>query len=223
MAKIKLIACEVMHRELMELIRQSGIQVDLETLELGLHLYPAKLHQRLQDAILNVSAEDYDTILLAFGLCGGAAKGLNTGSVPVIMPRVHDCVPVLLGSIQRFNELREKVPGTFYLTRGLLEGEKSILGEYQSYCKKYGETKALKLYRAMYRNYTRLLYVKTTEPEDGASVQKALESAQRLDLSYEETDWDGNYLKQLIAGPWDTELFITVPPHRVLEEEQFGL
>jgi hypothetical protein len=31
-------------------------------------------------------------VVLAYGLCGGATAGLRAGSIPLVVPRAHDCI-----------------------------------------------------------------------------------------------------------------------------------
>jgi hypothetical protein len=89
--RIKIIACEVMKEEL--LLIHTENKVDWHFVSMGLQTRPQKLHDEL-DSILETIAEDYDRVILGFGLCGGAMRGLKTESCTLTIPRVHDCIPV---------------------------------------------------------------------------------------------------------------------------------
>ncbi|MCE5285143.1 MAG: DUF1638 domain-containing protein [Pelosinus sp.] len=45
---------------------------------------------RREYASKNHCPQGFDKIILAFGLCGGAAKNLKAGDTELIMPKVHD-------------------------------------------------------------------------------------------------------------------------------------
>jgi|GEM_PF-4114837 len=65
--------------------------VDVELLERGLHDQPADLRAQLQARIDAASAEAYDAILLAYGLCGQATAGIRAplGGCRVVVPRAR--------------------------------------------------------------------------------------------------------------------------------------
>lgn len=91
---IKIIACEVMKEELLGITSKS--HVEYEFIPMKLHLYPQKLHKELQDILDHSSG--YLKFIMAFGLCGGATKNFKATDSPLIIPRVHDCLPLLLVS-----------------------------------------------------------------------------------------------------------------------------
>src|SRR5690348_11494835 len=115
--RIKIIACEVMKEELLAV--QSAENLEYEFISMGLHTYPEKLRKELQK-ILDESV-GYSRVILAFGLCGGAAKNLKASNFILTIPRVHDCIPIFLGSKERFEKLRKEEKGTFYHTCGWVE------------------------------------------------------------------------------------------------------
>ncbi|HML32425.1 DUF1638 domain-containing protein [Sporomusa sphaeroides] len=58
-------------------------------------------------------------VLLAYGLHGGAIKDLVTHDFTLIVPRVDDCIPLFLGSREKFAEA-SCIP-SFFLTAGWLK------------------------------------------------------------------------------------------------------
>lgn len=107
---MKIVACEVMKEELLSIA--AGDTTDLEFLPQGLHTHPEKLNKELQ-RLLDES-EGYERVVLAFGLCGGGAKDLKAGDFVLTVPRVHDCISLLLGSKKIYDGVRKKEPGTLY-------------------------------------------------------------------------------------------------------------
>ena len=86
--KLKLIACKVLFRELSRLAAESENQIDVTWLRQGYHNVPEKLRALLQAEIDAVESgedphsndlreEDFDAILIGYGLCSNAAAGLT--------------------------------------------------------------------------------------------------------------------------------------------------
>ncbi|RPH99922.1 MAG: DUF1638 domain-containing protein, partial [Zetaproteobacteria bacterium] len=61
-----------------------------------------------------------DAVVLAYGLCGGATAGLEARTVPVVLPRAHDCITLFLGSRERYATESAASP-TYWYVRDLLE------------------------------------------------------------------------------------------------------
>lgn len=67
-------------------------------LEQGLHDTPDGLRHRVQQAVGTLEAESETVIFLAYGLCGRGLTGVIGRTAALILPRVHDYIPVLLGA-----------------------------------------------------------------------------------------------------------------------------
>ncbi|WP_051296559.1 DUF1638 domain-containing protein [Anaeroarcus burkinensis] len=213
----KLIACEVMRRELEALSTQHDF--DCSFVSMDFHLYPQKLHQELQ-RLLDES-NSYDQVLLSFGLCGGAAKGLHAVHCPLIMPRVHDCLALLLGSRQRLAQLQQEEKGTFYLTDGWLITERNILADHKRHCERHGEQKAKRLLARMFDSYTRVLFVHTGNAPEDNSLAESQRIAELLGLQHLETKGSDSYLQALLQGPWPEEDFLRIPQGSFVQEDDF--
>ncbi|HEX9060377.1 MAG TPA: DUF1638 domain-containing protein [Clostridia bacterium] len=213
---IKIIACEVIKEEILA-VQKLG-NVDFEFVGMGFHLNPDKLKIELQ-RLLN-SGSGYSRIILSFGLCGGAAKGLKA-PVPLTIPRIHDCIPLILGSKRRFDELRSMENGTLYLSCGWMKGERSFLSEYNRTVEKYGEETALDIYKRMYDGYKRVLFVSTGSEKGCTCMEESKRIAGILNLKHETLCGDLSYIKKIVNGPWDDSDFINIEPGEVIKEEYF--
>ncbi|MDF2568957.1 MAG: hypothetical protein K0R55_561 [Sporomusa sp.] len=216
---VKIIACEVMKEELLS-VKTKEI-VEYEFVSMGLHLHPQKLHSELQ-RLLDLSV-GYEKVILAFGLCGGAARELKASDSPLIIPRVHDCIPVILGSRKRFEQFNQAEKGTFYLSCGWMITEKNILSEHQRIVKKHGEKKALRILSQMYDSYQRVLFIHTGCQEEQDSLRESRQIAELLTLRHETVQGDKTYIHKLVNGPWLQEEFIHIAPYEMVQEEQFGI
>ena len=90
----------------------------------GLHDRGARaMRAGLQAAIdeAEAQAEKYDAIALGYGLCGNGLAGLEARSVPLVLPRAHDCITLLMGSRARFESYFQDHPGVYYRSAGWVE------------------------------------------------------------------------------------------------------
>lgn len=228
--RLKLIACEILYRELCAAVARSVNQVDVEFLPKGLHdIGQAGMFGRLKEVLAAIDESKYDAVLLGYGLCSNGLLGLGARSVPLVVPRAHDCITLFLGSKERYLEYFQSHPGVYFKTSGWIErgdglaqfGNDTIqqqAGMSQSYedlVKKYGEDNARFLYDQlcnMLRNYTGLTFIEMGIEPDGRFEKRSREEAQERGWSYEKIDGSMSLIQALLDGPWDEARFLVVPP-----------
>ncbi len=111
-----LIACEVFRPELERLTRAMRNAPEVTYLEQGLHDTPDELRRRVQQAVDALEAKGETVIFLAYGLCGRGLTGVTGHTATLILPRVHDCIPVLLGATQEQANESSLGGGTYWLS-----------------------------------------------------------------------------------------------------------
>ena len=119
--KIKVIACGIFEKELEHLKGSASTELELCVLDAGLHAEPHKLRLLAQEEIDKAEGKGFDGIALLYGLCGRGISGLITHTVPLALPRVHDCIGMFLGSQQAYRKEFAEHPGTRYMTPGWFE------------------------------------------------------------------------------------------------------
>lgn len=217
--RIKVIACEVMQEEIEKLMPIP--EQDFEFVSMDFHLYPQKLKVELQRRI--DASKGYQKIILAFGLCGGAANGLISKTSELIIPRVHDCISIFCSSDTCNACTFEKEKGTFYLSNGWMITEKSILTDYQRIYKRLGEQKAKRMLKKMYDGYNKVLFIETTaEPKEEVFAQSK-EIAALFEAAYVTFNGQSAFIEKIIKGPWDEADFIILLPRQEIQEEAFGI
>lgn len=217
---VKIIACEVMKDELLAITPTQDVHFDF--LPMALHSKPENLNLELQKR-LNES-KGYVRVVLGFGLCGGGAKNLKASHCILTIPRVHDCIPLILGTRHQFDELRKEEAGTLYHTRGWLEGyngDRTILPDFQKTCEKYGEKKAAYLFKRIYEGYTRVLFIQIGHPRESSLRLQSMETAKKLDLKYQEVSGSMAYFEKIINGPYDDNNFVNIPVNERVDELSF--
>jgi hypothetical protein len=229
--RLKAIICEVFSREFEDILRRCAHQVDLEIVTMGLHDLGASMTSRLQERIDAADTSGYDAIVLGYALCGRGTDGLRAGRTPLVLPRAHDCIGVLMGSREQHHAYFESHPGVYYRSRGWIEfqkpehrlqpawaSERAKLGErrtLEELIAQYGEDNGKYLFEqftAYRRRYSGLTYISTSSRGEEESREKAREEARREGWYFEEVAGSRRLLEQLVKGQWSDEDFLMVPP-----------
>jgi hypothetical protein len=202
----KIIACATVAEEL----RLMGVpEGELLELEFGLHVYPEKLHETLQQEINSIPGEG--DIVLGYGLCSNAAVGLSSQSHRLIVPRVDDCIALFLGSRQEhLRRLREE-PGTYFLTKGWIKAAELPINDYIRMVEKYGQERALRVTKVMMANYKRVVLINTGNYRLDEFRAAAQSMADTLELNYEEIPGSNRMLHAMLDGVWDSEYIVVEP------------
>jgi hypothetical protein len=220
-----LIGCGVLLRELSDAIVHSPHLIDAQFLPAGLHDAGAKpMRQRIQEAVDAAEGKHYDAIALGYALCGTGLAGLRARSLPLVLPRAHDCITLLIGSRARYNEYFAANCGVYFRSIGWVERadelEEQISGigmscNLGSLIEKYGEDNGRFLYDQMMgytRSYGKLTFLKTGLEVDDTFRRRARAEAQGKGWIFEEADGSLALFRRLVAGDWEND-FLQVPPH----------
>lgn len=230
--RLKLIGCDVLYRELCAVVARSPHQVDIQFLSKGLHdLGGGPMSRRMQEEVDAVDAAAYDAIVFGYGLCGNGLAGLRARTIPLVIPRAHDCITIFLGSKERYLDYFNSHPGVYFKTSGWIErGGSSELSQgmmqqqgfaatREQLVAKYGEENAeyllgeLTRYKSAYSQFT---YIEMgVEPDDRFERRTRADAAAR-GWDFEKVTGSMALIEALVNGDWDETKFLVVPPgHRV--------
>lgn len=216
-SRLLVLACAVMERELLPF--QNG-RVDFRFLDYGLHLTPGNLTKVLQREIDQVPEGGYGGIVLGYGLCSNGVVGLQARNQPVVIPRVHDCISLFLGSSDRYQEEATKHPGTYYLTPGWIEKGETPLSKYHSYARSYDEHIAGWVLHEEMKHYTRILLIDTGISPMSLYREIARRNAEFLKVSFQELRGTSDFFQRLVTGSWGKD-FLIVDKGTCIKQEMF--
>jgi hypothetical protein len=213
-----LIACEVFRDEFEAV---SPPHVSRAYLPQGLHRTPGKMPAAIQEAIDGAPAAA-DAILLGYGLCSNGVVGVAARQAPIILPRVHDCIALLLGSRERYEAEVEACAGTYYITPGWAKyGRTSLTAYKEEYLPKYGEEDARYIAQECLKHYRRVALILHGAGDVEVGRAHAREFAETFGLAYAEIPGSLEYLRRLAQGPWDDGDFLQTPAGQAVSSAPF--
>jgi hypothetical protein len=226
------IGCAVLARECYYCAAISKNIIDLRILEQGLHdVGEDKMSSSLQREIDTIDPEKYEAILLAYGLCNHGIRNLHA-KIPLVVPRAHDCITLLMGSKETYMTYFHDNPGCFFRSVGWAERVDDDLsnpesttrqmgmGTYEEYVEQYGEENAKYLMETLgdhLRNYSKLTYIDTNLPLDKKYQKEAMDVAQEKAWTFSEVKGSTRLILDLMNGAWDNSDFLVVEPGKTIQ------
>lgn len=230
--RIHVIACGVLAIDIKRIGKELDLDLSFTFLEGGLHNNPTLLKQKLQAAIDTVSAKnDCERIVIGYGLCGNGAVGIAARNIPLVIPRVHDCIALFLGSDQEYKRQFTKYPGTYYISAGWYE--EKVQPESQKNCgafiadkivthdelvKNYGSENAGAIkdfVNSWQKNYQRAVFINTSAPGAATYETYAKEMAKSYGWKYEHIDGNCGLLRKVLLATSTTDEILFIPPQHI--------
>jgi hypothetical protein len=227
--RLQMIVCKVLQREAYHCAARSPNVVDIVLMEQGLHDEPDRLRREVQEALQrrrDVQNRPYDASLLGYGLCSNGTAGL-TAKIPVVIPRGHDCITLLLGSKDRYQEYFDTHRGVYWYSPGWIESSKQPGRErYEllltEYTEKYGPDNAqylMEVEQTWMKEYHWATFVDWDLVPDAGYKAYTQQCAAFLGWDYDEVQGDPGLMQRFVDGLWSREEFLIVEPGRRIAED----
>ena len=236
-SRYRLLSCNVFRRELLVVLGRTLNLVDPDFLELGLHEKPGALNEAVQSRIDAASEvifpgrARYDAILLGYGLCGNGIAGVEARSLPLVIPRAHDCCTVLLGSRADFLSRFGDNLSASWSSVGCIEGGDSYFRvsefgrtsesdlEYAQLVEKYGEENAAYARDILSQDSseTELRFIEIPETAGLGYAELMRNKALGEGRDFVLIPGSLRLLEGLVAGGWDEAEYLVVRPGERIE------
>ena len=228
------IGCGVLGIDIRRVAQRLGLEISGRFLEAALHNEPARLQLTLQGAIDEASQEgQFERIVIGYGICGRGTVGIEARRIPLVFPRVHDCIALFLGSDQAYRQEFSRYPGTYYVSAGWYEqkaqpisqkrggaylGDKKV--SLQQLTQKYGPEHAREIIdflNSWQGNYQRAAFIDTGAGQKNKYAQYARIMAQEFGWKYEQLEGDLALLTKMLQAQESTDEILVVPPGYVTQ------
>jgi hypothetical protein len=207
----RVLACRVFQPELTFL----GLaEPQIMYLDQGLHIHIDSLRDKISESISKIEEDPgVSQIILAYGYCGGGLEGLSAQRASLVVPLIHDCIPLLKGS--PLDSPDGRMQHSFYLSAGWVDNGRTPLVEYLEYSEKLGEEDAMWVAKEMLKGYSSVTLIEhqeITRPEHHAH---ASEVSKLFDLEYRSTPCDLVWLLNLLLAQPSDQVMVLEPGQRI--------
>jgi hypothetical protein len=232
MSQYVALTCSALARPIYSIAASVPAAISVQILDQGLHRVSESLRKKLQNHIDSVKPDEFDAILLVYGICGTSTLDLVARDTPLVISRVHDCIGLYLGSHKRYQKEFNAHPGTYWYSVDYMErkGDRGSLGSsfttdiddrYDEYVEKYGKDNAEYLMEVMGEwgsHYTRAAFIETGAPDGKKYEKMAKDQAERRGWKFENMQGNQRMLQMLLSGNWPEDEFLVVPPGHQIKQ-----
>jgi len=234
-----LLACKVLYREISLLTYNCENFIDVTYLQQGFHDTPDILRKLLQEEINRIETgndmyscrrregRDFDAILLGYGLCSNSICGLNSKKYPLVIPRAHDCITLLLGSKELYRQYFDAHSGgVYWYTPGWIEcamprGRETMEIKRSEYLKQYDEETADYLMLEEHKwleKYNICAYISWEDLNQEKHIEHTKACAEYLNMKFDQLRGTSSLMKDFIDGNWREEDFLVLEPGRSVQQ-----
>ncbi len=218
-----------MQREAYYCAARSKNVVDVVLMEQGLHNEPDRLRTEVQKALENthdIQGRSYDASLLGYGLCSNGIVGLSA-EIPIVVPRGHDCITLLLGSKDKYQEYFDSHRGVYWYSPGWIESDEQPSKEryeklLKEYKEKYGDDNAqylMEVEQNWIKEYNWATFIDWGLTDSSEYKNYTKRCAEFLHWNYNELKGSPVLMQKLIDGDWHESEFLVVKPGQKIGED----
>jgi len=150
-----------------------------------------------------------------------------SAEIPIVVPRGHDCITLLLGSKDRYQEYFDSHRGVYWYSPGWIESGKQpgkeryekLLEEYKE---KYGDDNAqylMEVEQNWIKEYSWATFINWGLTDSSEYKNYTKRCAEYLHWNYEELTGSPALMQKLIDGDWHESEFLVVKPGQKIGED----
>ncbi|MDR2340230.1 MAG: DUF1638 domain-containing protein [Deltaproteobacteria bacterium] len=214
------VTCDVVRSEMERAIGNRDIP--LKAMDYALHATPKEMPVKLNEAVSAMGASGCPRVALGYGLCSNGTVGVKSEG-ELVIPRCHDCISMLLGSPERYMEVFNKCPGTYFLSDGWMRNAGDPLSTVElRYAPKMGEKRAMKGMALEIANYKYVCLINNGVGDIRRLRERAKENCLAFKKEFMELPADLSYFEALLDGPpYKASDFIALEAGEPIMDHQF--
>lgn len=184
------------------------------------HRDPALMREQIKKALQEIP-EEYDTVLVAMGYCGGSWENILTDR-RLVLPRVDDCISLLLTTDDNY-QVDRKEPGNLYIKDKNPE-KSSFKGIFDRYTADMETEEAQRIYESWKELYSGMKIIDTGlyDSYSEAYTGSVYEDGAWLEAEVSHVPGGILLLEKLVSGRWDEQFVIIEPGERTGKQDYFS-
>lgn len=197
-----LLACQTIEKEVLKLNDQTNFQGIIHFMPKDLHTDSKSLKAYLQDFI--DSTYNVDEFLICTGSCGGGTENLKASNGRVIIPKVGDCLDLLLSSDRE----SPRSMSAMFFTRSWVDYIKDSPLDFLKKVEEVGEDQAVEFVRKIYASIDAINIIDTGtyDLEEVKDYLAPLVEATGLKVNI--LQGQCRLIKKLMTGPYDEDFIV---------------
>ncbi len=220
--KAVVLTCSSLKDHVEAAMRSQKVSYDMLLVDRSFHVEPSQMKKEVEKAV-GALPKDVDTLLVAMGFCGGVWDQV-TFPVRVVIPRVDDCVSLLLQTDDEYRPNRketghlylyEQDPADFSALKFLRDGSYMTEG--------YEGISREMLFRMYFGQYHHMDIIDTglndCYSEEYATA--AQENADQIGAVLDYVPGSNRMLEKLLTGKWDEQFLVAEPGHKIRHADFF--
>lgn len=192
-----LLACQTIEKEVLAINEEINFQGTIHFMPKNLHTDPKKLKVYLQDFI--DSTYNVDEFLICTGSCGGGTENLKATNGRVVIPKVGDCLDLLLSS----DKESSRSMSSMFFTRSWMDYVKNSPLDFLTKVEEVGEDQAVEFVRKIYSSIDAINIIDTGtyDLEEVKGYLAPLVEATGIEVKI--LQGQCKLIKKLMTGPYD--------------------
>lgn len=221
MSKV-ILACTSLTKYIAAAQEACGTDYPVIEVEGSYYVEPKAMKEKVL-AALNALPEDVDTVLAAMGFCGGAWQDVVIPNRRLIIPRVDDCISMMMTVTEDVQPDRKELGHIYVYDNG--DKSSPVQEVMKSLRDKYDEDMAEILFDMYFEHYHHLDIIDNGlyDCYDPAYVDEAQRDADKIKAELGFTEGSNLLLEKLVSGRWDGQFLQVEPGTKITQGTFFDL